>query len=89
MNSDKYAFSILDESFRDNVKFGDDSKVFVMGKWEVAIQTKRNIVQNISNVLFVPDLRTNLFSIGQLQEKGYEICIKDGLCQIFKMENWD
>jgi len=32
MNSDKYAFSILDESFRDNVKFGDDSKVFVMGK---------------------------------------------------------
>ncbi|KAG6478573.1 hypothetical protein ZIOFF_062016 [Zingiber officinale] len=28
------------------------------------------------------DLTTNLLSIGQLQEKGYEISIKDGVCQI-------
>ncbi|KAL5756421.1 hypothetical protein ACOSQ2_021167 [Xanthoceras sorbifolium] len=26
--------------------------------------------------------RTNLLSVGQLQEKGYEIFIKDGVCQI-------
>ncbi|KAK3022536.1 hypothetical protein RJ639_047474 [Escallonia herrerae] len=37
---------------------------------------------SISNVLFVPDLKTNLLSAGQFQENGYEISIKDGVCQI-------
>ena len=30
----------------------------------------------------MPDLKTNLLSVGQLQEKRYEIFIKDGVCQI-------
>ncbi|WVZ17943.1 hypothetical protein V8G54_005265 [Vigna mungo] len=32
ISSDKYAFSVLDKSFCDNVKFGDDSRVSMMGK---------------------------------------------------------
>ncbi|XP_059654574.1 uncharacterized protein LOC132301327 [Cornus florida] len=79
MCGDKSTFSDLDESFRDDVKFGDNSKVSVMGKGKVAIQTKGNSIHTISNVLFVPDLKTNLLSVGQLQEKGYEISIKDGV----------
>ena len=43
MCGDKSAFSTLDESFRDNVKFGDNSKVSVMGKGQVTIQAKGNI----------------------------------------------
>ncbi|KAA3486842.1 Retrovirus-related Pol polyprotein from transposon TNT 1-94 [Gossypium australe] len=82
MSDDKSVFSVLDEFIRDNVKFGDDSKVSVMGKGEVTIQTKSNVVHTISNVLFAPDLKTNLLSIGQLQKKGYEISIKDGVCRI-------
>uniref|UniRef100_A0A5B7B3A2 CCHC-type domain-containing protein n=1 Tax=Davidia involucrata TaxID=16924 RepID=A0A5B7B3A2_DAVIN len=82
MCGEKSAFSDLDESFCDSVKFGDNSRVSVMGKWKVSIQTKGNFVQTISNVLFVPDLRTNLLSVGQLQEKGYEISIKDEVCRI-------
>ncbi|KAI3451258.1 hypothetical protein Pfo_007923 [Paulownia fortunei] len=82
MCGDKSAFSMLDESFRDDVKFGDNSKVSVMGKGQVIIQTNDNATQTISNVLFVPDLKTNLLSIDQLQEKGYEIYIKDGFCRI-------
>ncbi|KAM7495176.1 hypothetical protein LguiB_029785 [Lonicera macranthoides] len=82
MCGDESAFSDLDKSFRDNVKFGDNSKVSVMGKGRVTIQTKGNSTQTISNVLFVPELKTNLFSVGQLQEKGYEFSIKDGICRI-------
>lgn len=33
-------------------------------------------------VFFVPDLKTNLLSVGQIQEKRYEIFIKDGVCRI-------
>ncbi|KAF2297197.1 hypothetical protein GH714_019277 [Hevea brasiliensis] len=82
--SDKSAFSTLDESFRDNMKFGDNSKVSVMGKGQVLIQTPGNTIQTISNVLFVPDLKTNLLSIAQLQEKGYEISIKGSSIRVLR-----
>lgn len=82
MCGDKEAFSDLDESFRSSVKFGDKSMVYVMGKGKVTVQTKGNSTHTIANVLFVPELKTNLLSVGQLQEKGYEISIKDGVCQI-------
>ena len=64
MCGDKSVFSVLDESFRDDVKFGDNSKVSVMGKGRVSIQTKEDSTHIISNVLYVPDLKTNLLSVG-------------------------
>ena len=82
MCRDKKAFSELDESFRITVKFGDNSTIFVMGKGRVTIQTKENSTHTIIDVLFVPDLKTNLLSMGQLLEKGYEISIKDRVCRI-------
>ena len=78
MCGNKSAFSILDESYQDSVKFENDSKVAVMGKGQVTIQTKRNISQIISDVLYVPELKSNYLSLGQLEEKGYEIVIKKG-----------
>ncbi|KAH7571499.1 hypothetical protein JRO89_XS04G0063100 [Xanthoceras sorbifolium] len=81
MCGDKRVLSDLDESFCNTVKFGDNSTVFVMGKGNVTLQTKENSTHTISNVLFVPDLKTNLLSVGQLQEKGYEISIKDKVCE--------
>ena len=74
------AFSDLDESFHNSVKFGDNSTIYVMGKEKVTIQTKGNSTYTIANVLFVLDLKTNLLGVGQLQEKWYDIFIKDGVC---------
>lgn len=78
----KSVYHKLDESFRDTVRFGDNSAVSIMGKGKVSIQTKVDSIQSISNVLFVPDLKTNLLSAGQLQEKGHEITTKDGMCHV-------
>ena len=61
------------------MKFRDNSKVSVMGKGQITIQLNSNSTHTIFNVLFGPDLKTNLLSIGQLQEKGYEIIIKDAM----------
>ncbi|XP_062113573.1 uncharacterized protein LOC133824638 [Humulus lupulus] len=82
MCGDKKAFYELDELFRTTIKFGDNSTIYVMGKGRVTIQTKENSTHTISNALYVPNLKTNLLSVGQLQEKGYAISIKDGVCQI-------
>lgn len=75
-------FSNLDESYLDVVKFGNDSTISVMGKDKIAIQTKGNSLHTISNVLYAPELKTNLLSIDQLQEKGYECSIKGGIFKI-------
>lgn len=82
MCGDKKAFSELDESFRNTVKFGDNSTVSIMGKGRVTLRTKENSTHIIFHVLFVPDLKTNLLSVGQLQEERYEISIKNGVCRI-------
>lgn len=70
MCGDKTTFSDLDESFRNTMKFGDNSTISVGGKGKVTIHTKGITMHTISNVLYIPDLKTNLLSAGQLQEKG-------------------
>ncbi|GMJ16120.1 hypothetical protein HRI_005281200 [Hibiscus trionum] len=82
MCGDRSTFSELDETFRTTVKLGDDSFVSVQGRGKVKIQTKLTFVQSISDVFYVPNLKTNLLSVGQLQGKGYEVIFKDGLCKI-------
>ncbi|KAH0752735.1 hypothetical protein KY285_005883 [Solanum tuberosum] len=82
MCGQKEAFSELDESFQDTVRFGDNSMVSAMGKGKVQVSTKNNSIHTIGEVFYVPGLKTNLLSAGQLQEKGYELNIKGGVCKI-------
>lgn len=77
MSGDKYVFLELDESFRNSVKFGNNSTISVMGKGNVTSRTKENSTQVIPNVFFVLDFKKKLLSIGQLQEKRYKIVIKE------------
>lgn len=56
----------MDESFRNIVIFEDNSKVSVMDIGGVRIHTKENSNQIISNIFFLPSLKTKLLSIGQL-----------------------
>ena len=37
----------------------------------------------IVEVYYVPNLRNNLLSIGQLQERGLDVLFKDGKCKVF------
>ena len=40
-------------------------------------------LETISNVFYVPDLKSNLLSAGQFQEKGCIIMIQKGFCDIY------
>lgn len=75
-------FSHLNEDFHSSISFGDHSTVKVMGKGEIKIGTKNGFEETISNVFYVPDLKCNLLSAGQLQKKGYIITIRKGACEI-------
>lgn len=83
MCGSKSSFSYLNEGFHSTVSFDDCSTMKLIGKGDIEIRTKNGFVETISNVLYVPDLRSNLLSAGQLQEKGYVITIQNGVCEIY------
>ena len=75
-------FSMLDESVKSQVTLGTDSKVFVMGKENVNVLTKKGAKKSIVDVYYVPGMKCNLLSIGQLVQKGYNVFFEDGFCTI-------
>ncbi|GMI83839.1 hypothetical protein HRI_002053200 [Hibiscus trionum] len=77
MCGDKEAFVELDEKVKGNVSFGDSSKVQIQGKGTILISLKDGSHSLITEVYYVPKLRSNILSLGQLLEKGYEIHMKD------------
>jgi hypothetical protein len=74
-----------DDSFRESVKLGDDSKMSVMGRGNLKLHIG-GIVQVISNVYYLPGLKNNLLSIGQLQQKDLTIVFKNDLCKVFHQD---
>jgi len=78
----KELFSDLDKNFIETVKLGKNSSITVMGKGNVRIKVNEN-TQVITGVFYVPDLKSNLLSIGQLQEKGLAILIQHGKCKVY------
>ena len=82
MSGCKSSFSHLNEDFHSTVMF-DDSTVKVMGKGDIKIKTKNGLIGTISNVMYFPDLKSNLLSVGQLQEKGYKTLIQKGAYEIY------
>lgn len=85
MCGDKALFSNLNESFRQMVKLGNNSRMTVIGKGNVRLKVNGSS-HVVTEVLYVPELKNNLLSIGQLQEKGLAILIQHGKCKIYHPE---
>ncbi|XP_061347561.1 uncharacterized protein LOC133293058 [Gastrolobium bilobum] len=61
----------------EHVSFGDASKIGVKGRGTVCFLQKDGRVGTIRDVYYVPELKSNILSIGQLTEKGYSVLMTD------------
>ncbi|KAL4378121.1 hypothetical protein GQ457_02G036680 [Hibiscus cannabinus] len=78
-------FADLNEEFVDSVKLRNNASLTVKGKGNVRLQIDNNI-QIITEVFYVPELKNNLLSLGQLQEKGLAVLIQHNHCKVYHSE---
>ena len=83
MSGNKEMFSSIDESVKFEVRMGNNNKVSVMGKWCISICTKQGEIKQIQDVYYVPGLKHNLISVGQLVQKEYKVIFENVECIIF------
>ena len=86
MTGDGDTFSELDTSIVGTVKFGDGSRVEIQGRGTVLLECRNGAHRALSDVYYIPMLRSNILSIGQLDEHGCRVLIDDGVLRILDRE---
>ncbi|KAI5446983.1 hypothetical protein KIW84_014722 [Lathyrus oleraceus] len=82
MSGRKYWFVNINPSMKNIVKFSNDNTLEAEGVGDVLIMRKDGKRSVISNVLYIPGMKSNLLNIGQLVEKNYKVSIKDKIMRV-------
>ena len=82
MTGSKAALSELDDDVTGTVKFGDGSRVAIRGRDTIIFRCQNGEHRALTDVYYIPQLRSRIISIGQLDERGSEVLIKDGVLRI-------
>ncbi|CAJ2677087.1 unnamed protein product [Trifolium pratense] len=83
MTGRKDWFTSLKATQNHNVKFADNSSLAVQAIGDVTIKRKDGKCSVISGVLYIPGMKCNLLSIGQLLEKDYRIIMENRLLKVY------
>jgi hypothetical protein len=76
-------FTELDSNVRGSVKFGDASSVEIKGVGSVIFVVESGEHRLLTGVYYIPALRNSIISLGQLDESGSCVEIKDGVMRIW------
>lgn len=87
MTGTRSALAHLDNGVRGSVHFGDGSYVEICGVGSVVIQGHHEEHKVLTNVYYIPKLKSNIVSLGQLEEVGCDIWLFDGRLKVFDSEH--
>lgn len=73
----------LDETVKTKVRFVDNSSVDTEGIGKVMIKRGEGKPAYVTDVLYVPSMKTNLLSLGQLLLKEFSMSMKKNFIQVF------
>jgi hypothetical protein len=82
MTGERHGFSTLDETVHGTVQFGDGSLGTIRGRGTIMFRGQSREQRALIDVFFIPSLRSNIISVGQLNEGGCAIGIKRGIMTI-------
>ncbi|XP_066311296.1 uncharacterized protein [Miscanthus floridulus] len=86
MTGSKASFSELDDDITDTVKFGDGSRVTIQGRVTIIFRCQNGEQRVLTDVYYIPQLRSSIISISQLDERDSEVLIKDKVLRIRERE---
>ena len=70
MTGKKEFFHNIDQNLKGSVRFGDGSTIPYEGKGNISVTLKNGEILLIQNVLYLPDLKTNILSLEKLDDQG-------------------
>jgi len=83
MTGRKEWFVKMNEAANGRIKFADNRSLVAEGSGRVVLRGNDGREVVIEEVLYVPGLKTNLISLGQLLQKGFVVTMKNNCLSIF------
>ena len=77
------AFAELDYAINGTVKFEDGSVVDIKGRGTVLFACTDGEHRALTDVYYIPQLRSNIVSLGQLDENGCHVAIRGGFLRLW------
>jgi len=71
------------------VRFGDGSTIEIQGLGAVALAGRNNDHRVLTEVYYIPSLKCNIVSLGQLEEGGCRVEIDHGVMTVFERRQKD
>lgn len=84
MTGEKGKFKELDESINGQVKFGDGSAVRIEGRGSIVPRCKNGEERTLNDVYYIPTLRSNIISLGQLSETGNKVIMNGHFLWVYQ-----
>ncbi|XP_004500571.1 uncharacterized protein [Cicer arietinum] len=73
----------IDTSRRSKIRFVEDRTLEAEGAGNMVIKRRNGSTIVIENVLYVPEMKSNLLSIGQLIQKGFQVIMKNDVLEMY------
>lgn len=83
MTGTRSSLTQLDETVQGTVRFGDGSRVDIKGIGSMVMQNRHTAHKVLTEVYYIPQLKSNIISLGQPEEKGFKYMGENGRLCVF------